>query len=242
MHRGASVQLREKWTTVLLACLATLFAGSAFAQSAPTPIAGVTVTGTYSGPSSVTVLCTGEACGSVIESLIAAYNATHEEPLNDEPVATKAVFCNGLKNAKPSGCSYSSPPPYPGIGTNWAPNACGTGGFSNFMLDKALEVIASNQYSGNFNSPSLNNVDFSPACNAHDQCYAVQGGKDDCDLAFRDTMQAACGTDANCQGWASQYHAAVSVMNAAATAYSDSGTAKQCALWNHDMRQNSCPS
>lgn len=192
------------------------------------------------------VICRGMGCASILQEMqdqarINLELDTQYAALEDPPVSG-TQFCSALRNSKPAGCSLSSPPPSPGLGTNWQPNGCGTGRLQRMFLDRALEGAATHTYSGDVDAP-YPGVSFLAACNAHDLCYAVAGGKDNCDLTFRNNMVSACssaGNNAVCQGWASNYHGAVSTLDAARSAYITSTSERSCALWAKDMQENGC--
>jgi hypothetical protein len=170
-------------------------------------------------------------------------------PLVDDPPISPQQMCNRLKQEKPSGCNGSNPPPSPGITVPgkpaWQPNGCGTGGMANWFVDLVQEVVSSQSYSGNLNSP-FEGVSFEGACNSHDQCWASGGVRGVCDLQFRDSMNTACGqlgdfgASATCMGFASNYHGAVSTTDASHSAYANSTQGRACAIWANDMRENNC--
>lgn len=160
----------------------------------------------------------------------------------DELPLDAGKFCRALSAKQPAGCSVGSPPASPGLGGNWRPTGCGTGRMSRAFLDAALRRAATHSYSGDIDRPH-EGVSFLAACNEHDRCYAVAGGKDNCDIAFRDTMQTACNAAANnaaCQGWASLYHGTVSTTDASRSAYNASAGERACASWARDMKDNGC--
>lgn len=189
------------------------------------------------------ILCRGAACADVLQSMQqrAAPFEMEFAMLTDVPV-DGAQFCGELRGQRPSGCSLASPPPSPGLGGNWQPTGCGTGRISRAFLEAALRVAATNTFSNDIDAPH-SGVSFLSACNEHDRCYAVAGGKDSCDMTFRDNMQAACGGASNnaaCQGWASLYHGTVSRTDLAQSAYNSSSGQRECALWASDMKENAC--
>lgn len=166
--------------------------------------------------------------------------------IEDVPIE-KPKFCRNLKASQPANCSLSSPPPSPGILVPGQPpfqaNGCGTGRLANIFADAALEIAARPTYSGDFQAP-YPGVSFRDACNGHDTCWAMGGGKDGCDFAFRQDMINACGGEsaANnvCLGFSGIYHGAVSNSGIAQSAYNNSVAGRTCALWANNMRHNEC--
>jgi len=206
-----------------------------------TTLPGIIVIGQRSDGGNI--VCRGKSCADVLRSLQNPVVDQYQAYASEEDHGVDSFkFCKALRAAKPANCNASSPPPSPALSGNWQPTGCGTGRLSRTFLDFALERAASNSYSGEIDAPSPG-VSFLAACNSHDLCYATAGGKDSCDLAFRDNMLSACraaGNSANCQGWASTYHGAVSTMNAAQSAYKSSSEQRACALWSHDVTENGC--
>lgn len=201
-----------------------------------------------------TVVCRGEACAGVLQSLQetggskGGDQSDHENPTEDIPV-NPAALCANLNANKPSNCSLSNPPPSPGITvpgqTPWAPNGCGTGGIGSWFQDAILEIANSQSYSGDIHEPYAG-VSFRAACDAHDACWASGGGRGQCDLAFWNQTLSACTHLSNnnalntCTGFANGYHYAVSTTNGSHSAYATSTANRQCALWSSDMRENGC--
>jgi len=158
----------------------------------------------------------------------------------------KAKFCQNLKSKKPSSCSASNPPSVPGFDPSWEPNGCGTGGLANWIADKILSSAYTDSYSGEINAPFAG-VSFLAACNAHDRCWGLAADKDQCDLAFRQTMDAACSGLSttsginNCLGFSGIYHGAVT-SDLGNSNYEDSVSDFNCAAWAADMEENGCQS
>lgn len=191
------------------------------------------------------ISCGGMGCAG---ALFSARIATPYDPnvafipYDDYPVDGEK-FCQLLGAAKPSGCSASNPPPSPGIAvpgmSSWQPNGCGTGGIGSWFQDAALEVFASQSYSGNIHAP-YPGVSFKSACDGHDRCWARGGARGTCDEVFRVQMFNACGQQSTCRGFASSYHGAVSVTNGSHGAYATTAANRICAVWAYDMRENDC--
>lgn len=180
-----------------------------------------------------------EAARSLQEYLLMYDTFPQDElPLDGEK------FCQTLASKKPQGCSLDHPPPSPGIHvpgrSSWQPNGCGTGGLSNVFLSVVLNLAASNTYSNDLDAP-YPGVSFLSACNDHDRCYAIAGGKNACDSQFNSEMESACGAAGEgCIAWAHAYHGGVGVSNAAQNAYNHSAAERTCAVWANDMKNNGC--
>ncbi len=246
LHRTREVQMNYlKKRVFLLTAIIALSVVDLLAQSTPV-LPPVIVTGTRIGGG--TVICRGMSCAGVLAdlqvqtSLILYDQGMPLGPDDDIPVDPGAM-CNNLRQAKPAGCSLSNPPPSPGIGTNWQANGCGTGRLANLFADAFLEVASRPTYSGDLQAP-FPGVSFRDACNGHDQCWAEGNARTTCDYAFRQNMISACGGDSpannTCLGFSGLYHGAVSTTGAAQAAYNNSVSARACALWASDMRENGC--
>ena len=201
-----------------------------------------------------TVVCRGEACAGVLQSLQetggskGGDQSDHENPTEDIPV-NPAALCANLNANKPSNCSLSNPPSSPGITVPgqpaWSANGCGTGGIGSWFQDAILEVVTSQSYSGDIHAP-YPGVSFRTACDAHDACWASGALRAECDNTFRDSTQAACSIVSSpagrstCSGFGSLYHGAVTTTNGSHNAYSTSSNNRECALWASDMRENNC--
>lgn len=198
------------------------------------------------------IICTGQACASILGAMseqINYENLVQGLPIQDEPPLSKVQFCAYLKADRPSGCSGSSPPPSPGISVPgkpaWQANGCGTGGVGTWFQDAVLEVFASQSYSGDINSP-FPGVSFRASCDIHDECWASGVNRTVCDMSFQASMNTACdqladpGEWGTCRGFSSNYHGAVSTTNGSNSAYASSVSMRECALWAHNMRGNSC--
>ena len=213
------------------------------------PLGGVTVYGRRS--SGGTILCTGEACASVLNSLAAQSGqplSTISLPLEDSPIVNGTQFCAALNAAQPANCNYSAPPSTPVYDSNWQPNGCGTSPLVNWFLTSALSVAGgqSGVFSGNLDEP-YQGVSFLQACNRHDDCWGRAFDRGWCDSDFRDDMISACDTLSNssqwntCNAFASAYHAAVGPTNSLSNSTYNSQSEKlRCAAWAHDKRANGC--
>ena len=199
-----------------------------------------------------TVVCRGEACAGVLQSLQetggskGGDQSDHENPTEDIPV-NPAALCANLNANKPSNCILSNPPPSPGITVPGRPpyqtNGCGTGKIANLFLDLALTISTKPYYSGDFQSP-YPGISFRAACDGHNQCWGSGGDKNVCDFNFRSEMISACGGESasnnNCLGFSGLYHGAVSNTGAALSTYNSVQQDRSCALWASDMRENGC--
>ena len=200
------------------------------------------------------ILCTGDACSAILASMangINMENLTQGFPLEDNPPLPGPQFCSNLKADKPAGCNGASPPPSPGINVPgqaaWQPNGCGTGGVGGWFQDAVLEVFMSQSYSDDINSP-YPGVSFLSACNLHDECWASGENRTQCDMGIQAAMNSACDQQlpagssgwGTCRGFSSNYHGALSTTNGSHSAHATSSGARECALWAHNMRENSC--
>lgn len=229
-----------------LAAIAQTTLGPVIVTAPPPPPTMPTVT-VHATKQGGTVLCTGQSCADVIASLTGTntYVWVEDVPIEDEPAVDKAQFCSALKNSRPSNCNLASPPPSPGIGSNWQPNSCGTGPVVNSILSLMINLSMHGAYSGDFEAPH-SGVSFRNACNGHDQCWANGMDKGSCDYSFFANMNNACAQagsgQAACEGFAATYFGAVSNATVAHIAYHGSVAARHCALWAHDMKSNNCGS
>lgn len=207
------------------------------------PPVTVTATNSFGG----TVLCTGEACGWVLDSMQNQWNQDQwdsQGPTEDLFVVDNTQFCNQLRANRPSNCSMSSPPSSPGISSSWQPNTCGSGPISSAFGNAVLNATSLN-YSNNLNAPYAG-VSFANACNGHDQCYAYGMDKGSCDFAFLNDMMAGCAGvvsssgRSTCEGFAGTYFGTVSNSPVAYLAYNTSYNGRMCALWVYDMQNNGC--
>lgn len=163
---------------------------------------------------------------------------------------TKSQFCQILQSQRPSNCNAHSPPRSPGIivinqGT-WQPNGCGPQSWGGRGLANVILTLMSSQsYSGDIDAP-YPGVSFKAACDTHDRCWATQANsRAECDIAFRDTMFAACAhltlaENNTCTGFAGNYHGAVSTSNKSHQVHAAAVADRACALWARDMRVNGC--
>lgn len=82
------------------------------------------------------VFCAGMDCSGAYS----AFSNPWLQPdisLSAEGGIDREEFCSVLKSEKPSGCDAANPPSTPGTDPDWAPNGCGTSGYSNLVLDTA---------------------------------------------------------------------------------------------------------
>jgi len=198
------------------------------------------------------ILCTGDGCAALLDSLSREYRMdlylllNRPSSLDEAPTYTLAVpteqLCERLEESKPKGCSSSGPPSVPGLDPYWQPNGCGVGGWK----DAAITVLADlglRYFTGELDEP-FPGVSFLGACNAHDECYGRQVGKLTCDGFFRLAMTGACdaGTLGDvreiCYGAVSAYHAAV--VNHGHAAYEEASEDFACAQWHQAMESNKC--
>lgn len=236
------------WKFIVVAVLGAI----SFQAGAQTTFPPIVVTAPRVGGG--TILCQGSACEGIMRDLQASrmeelmmYEQIFPDILEDIPIE-KSKFCASLKATKPANCNLDSPPPSPGIyvpgQSGFQANGCGTGRLANLFADAALYLATRPTYSGNFQAP-YPGVSFQAACNGHDTCWAMGGGKDGCDFAFRQEMINACGGEsaANnvCLGFSGIYHGAVTNTGMAQNAYNNSVAGRTCALWASNMRQNGCP-
>ncbi len=247
--QGRDVTVMRRSTRLVVAASVLGVILAAYAQNIPT-IPPVIATAPRIGGG--TIICRGYECRDALSALQAWGSTGLEQEASVADGAgglevSKPQLCSSLKNKKPQGCNFSSPPASPGITVAgqapYEPNGCGTGVFTNWLLDKILEISHGQSYSGDLNEP-YEGVSFRAACNAHDVCWASGGDRGQCDLAFQASTWSACSAVADpngtCRGWSSSYHGAVSNTNASHSAYETSTENRQCALWAMDMRENGC--
>ena len=223
---------------LLVGCIGTIYAGT-------TTLGKLTVTGTTLD--GWKVVCSGSACGNLISNNTVRFNTNQPEMGEGgggrELGLMKDQFCAELAKSKPSGCNLSSPPASPDITIPgvavWQPTGCGLGGWKDALLSRVAQFAAGNNYSGDLDAPR-EGVSFLSACNEHDRCYAVAGGKSECDQSFKANMLALCGADDLCGGWADLYSGIVKTTESAQGAYNASATDRTCALFAKDMRRNGC--
>jgi hypothetical protein len=220
-----------------------------FAVSQPSigsdPFTMPTVTATGRFDDGGFLICRGLACAGVTAGYIDRSPYETELTLQVEDGIDREQFCERLKSKRPSNCNASSPPSTPGLDSSWQPNGCGTGGMSNLLLDSGMEVLLSDNYSGDFHAP-YEGVSFRSSCDAHDACWGVAGNRSTCDNAFHNSMTSACGAVAQassrtvCNGFAAAYFSAVSITNIGNSNYQRAAQNRQCALWAYDMKANGC--
>ncbi len=223
---------------------------SVFAQI-PTPppppptLPPVTVTApTVTGGS---ILCTGEACGWVVQSMSIQWNQDQLDSQKPEEdfIVDNTKFCRELRANRPSNCSMSSPPPSPGLSSSWQPNGCGSGAWSNALASAVQSAASPDTYSGDLDAP-YSGVSFRNACDGHDKCYAEAMDKGSCDMSFFNDMMQGCSgvSDASgrssCEGFSATYFGTVSNSPLANLAAITSAAERTCALWVYDMQNNGC--
>jgi hypothetical protein len=191
---------------------------------------------------SPTVICTGEACGQVIDDLTSGMG-THMLGDQENPIGAESddAFCSRLSAKQPAGCSTSGDiPSVPDYDPNWQGNGCGSAGggwlesmVAGYLLDDYP------QYTGNIDAP-LPGISFLEACNAHDRCWGLANDRGTCDNQFGDALAGICGSNSTCNGIAGGYRFGVG-SDTGTDAYNASVAQYQCAAWRHDMQQNNCP-
>lgn len=187
------------------------------------------------------VVCYGMECSDMLDTIWVQppLFPVEFEWLDPEPTAVDhEEFCRKLAGLKRTGCSASNPPSTPLTNpAGWQPNGCGDGSFKSYFAE-AL-VVLTIPLASSLDTPSLD-VNFRPACNAHDACYAVGNSKSVCDSTFLGNMQETCSTSINavCNSIAIGYYAAVSERGD--SAYNSSLSDLKCAIWAAEMRDNGC--
>ena len=192
-------------------------------------------------------ICRGAACAGALAGLEDRNSElSMERTLEPQDEMSRETFCAALKYKRPKDCDANNPPSTPGLEAGWAPNGCGTGGVSNFLVATALELGFGDNYSGNSDAPYA--VSFKPSCDAHDACWGVAGNRSTCDDNFDRSMRDACSalyaasSRTICNGFAGAYFGAVSASDIGNANYAHSVAARECALWAHDMKANQCES
>jgi hypothetical protein len=198
------------------------------------------------------ILCTGDGCRALLDSLSREYRMdlylllNRPSSLDEAPTYTLAVsseqLCERLEESKPKGCSSSGPPSVPGLDPAWRPNGCGVGDWRDALLTR-LAGITLPTFTGNLDVP-FPGVSFQSACNAHDRCYGVQRPQFECDNLFHVGMQGACesntanATRTLCMSTAAIYFGTVAQHGQ--SAYESAGRDRACAVWHQAMQANDC--
>jgi hypothetical protein len=216
------------WSALLLLVTPHIFVSEASAQATLPPIV---ITETRQPPN-----CSSVACQQAVEQLLGLLKPNIPfNPEKPEPVeVTKDQFCKALANRKPRSCSPARPaiPGRDGTGGN----GCGSGVLSRTAIAILGPVFVGPGYKGP--DEPVGGFFFGGACNAHDVCYAGQGGRTACDDAFQAGMRGVCGSNDSCIRASAAYYAAVA--NFGAGPYADSEKALQCYNWHVDMDAAGC--
>lgn len=160
-------------------------------------------------------------------------------PMEEDPPISKVQFCANLKASKPANCSYSNPPSTPSFDPNWTPNGCDNGSLGAAYVN----IIVASGYpitGGTGLDQPAYDVNFQSACNAHDFCYGMEGGKSQCDSDFSADMAKVCLASSNfaCSAIRVTYYSAV--QNFGQDEYNSSAQENVCAAWSSNMRNNGC--
>jgi hypothetical protein len=205
------------------------------------------------------ILCRGDACRGVIDSLLRPAQGDPFE-VGDEPIGagheqtiSTEQFCQLLRDKPPERCSATGAPPrVPGVNqtvqdfANDASNGCGSGTLREGILSSIGPFLLEG-FSGDMNSPWANSgVSFRPACLDHDVCYSSFSSRPDCDASFAQGLATICsqnyvsgsGPMNTCMGWADTYSGAVRTQGQ--QAYQDAQDARQCALYHEDLERMGC--
>jgi len=202
--------------------------------------------GRYTGSWSVT--CRGHQCKSAADSIQDAIdemlNKAAKEYVSKDEIKTR--FCTELRGSAPQHCINMFGYKLSGQGgiyvnghssTFWgvpaATNGCGSGG----MIEEAIAKysVGSGGFTGDINEP-IKGYSFTPACDAHDQCYNNSAGKDGCDSTFRDSMTNICGSNLKCQRFSDLYSGLVGVYGE--PAYNEAGLIQACRDYKKDAKEN----
>ena len=205
-------------------------------------IAQVTTLGTVRAIRSadgVVVICRGQACGDLLDSLGAMrFKSLELEPETlPETFLTKTQICGALRSRRSGVCNVSSPPSVPLIDPNWQPNGCGDGSTGAQSASAMLTLLP--PLGGDLNEP-IPGVNFRNACNSHDRCYGLAGLKGNCDNLFRTQLNNACNSSgvAGCSTLAAGYEQAVRQWGQ--EAYDTSVQERSCAEFARDVNENGC--
>ena len=80
-------------------------------------------------------ICRGAACAGALAGLEDRNSElSMERTLEPQDEMSRETFCAALKYKRPKDCDANNPPSTPGLDAGWAPNGCGTGGVSNFLV------------------------------------------------------------------------------------------------------------
>lgn len=205
-------------------------------------VAQVTTLGTVRAVRSsdgVVVVCRGQACGDLLDSLGAIrFKSLDLMPETfPETFLSKAQICGALRSRSPGACNVSSPPSVPAIDPNWQPNGCGDGSTGAQAASAMFTLLP--PVGGNLNEP-LPGVNFRTACNAHDRCYGLAGLKGNCDSLFRTQLNNVCASSgvSGCGTLAAGYEQAVREWGQ--DAYDTSVQERICAEFARDVNENGC--
>jgi hypothetical protein len=191
------------------------------------------------------VVCYRQACAGALAMAQQVLDAQHRQAYQsqgleppDPPEMTKEQVCNAIRSAKPKDCGATRPRINGMDGS--VGNGCGSGAVSRGLGSVALRIRYPIAFTGNIDSP-IAGASFLDACNGHDACYALQGGRNACDMSFGNRLSAAC-DGANdrdtCQRMAADYTNAVTTHGAAA--YTDSAIQLACYAYHKEMDENGC--
>jgi hypothetical protein len=219
------------WSTLLPLVTPLVFVSEASAQAR---IPGIVITETRYPPT-----CTSGACRDAVEQLLGLlkpnipFNPERPEP--DAIEVSQKQFCEALTRKKPASCPRTRPAIAGRDGAGG--NGCGPGGLLNTIANLAASAGGIPSFSGDRDEP-IRGLSFRASCNAHDVCYASQGGRQSCDTTFTDSMFSVCGTNQDCRSAAAAYSALV--IRFGEKPYGESGTALQCYQWHVDMDAAGC--
>jgi hypothetical protein len=188
------------WSTLLLHVTPHVFVSEASAQATLPPIV---ITETRQPPN-----CTSVACQQAVEQLLGLLKPNIPfNPEKPEPVeVSKEQFCKALANRKPRSCAPTRPSIAGRDGTGG--NRCGSDRLSRLFAQAFGSVGGIPNFSGDPDEP-IKGFNFLASCNAHDICYASQGGRQSCDDTFTSSMFSVCGTNQDCRNAAAAYSFAV---------------------------------
>jgi hypothetical protein len=219
------------WSVLLLLVTPIFFVSEASAQ---VRIPGLVIRETRYPPT-----CTSGACRDAVEQLLGLLKPSvpfnPERPEPDPIEVSQKQFCEALARKKPAGCPRTRPAiaGRDGVGGN----GCGSGLLGRVGAAAILGPGALIPGFRGLDEP-VAGFFFGATCNAHDICYASQGGRQSCDNAFQSSLFILCGTDDNCRNAAGLYSAAV--IRYGVQPYAESGTALHCYQWHVDMDAGGC--
>lgn len=224
------------WLIAAAFILVFFYAAPAFAQ-----LDTIVVTGSRVKP-----YCTGSACRQALEDLARDLKAPGgfstkpgEKPDPVEIEVTQEQLCKAIKARQPAGCT--SLPVIFSLNGAPAGNGCGSGATDRALGDAALRVLHPFTYTGDIDAP-YRNINFLAACNAHDTCYATQGGFATCNTNFQSAVYGACSLAAvvaDCNSIAANYVTAVN-SSIAENIYKQDTAALTCFRYQNDAARNGC--